>query len=125
MIDDITNSDSFKLLASIVTGGAFVGWFREHRRAKKDAATFSIEFMKLQAAELAAERKRVDDLVGRMAQLEADHSEQRAGYRLALMEKDAEILRLRTELAHYAPRTVVADPTASVTPDTNPGGNPS
>lgn len=117
-LDQLTNTEFFKFVAAVVTGGAFVGWYREHRRAKKDAATFSIEFMKLQAQELAAERVRVDELVRRMADLEAQHAEQRTAYRLALVEKDAEILRLRTELAHYAPRSVVADPSSTVTTTT-------
>lgn len=117
MLETLTNTESFKVIASVITGGAFVGWYREHRRGRKDVMTFTLQRMEQQAAELAAERMRVDQLVNRIANLERDHAMDRAGYREALAAKDitiaeqrAEIDRLKTELSHYAPR-VVSEPT--------------
>lgn len=74
MIDDLTSTEIFKGTMAIITGGAFVGWFREHRRAKKDAYNFAIELLKQQSVELASERARVDKLVEDMAIVKAQHN---------------------------------------------------
>lgn len=63
--ETLTNSDMFKGVASIVTGGAFVGYVRERRRGRKDQNTFALDFMREQS-------KRIDELVQEVADLKAE-----------------------------------------------------
>lgn len=63
-INALTDNDVWKTAASIVTGGAFVGWYRERRRGKKDAYTFAMDLMTQQSV-------RIDALVSEVAELKA------------------------------------------------------
>ena len=109
--ESFTSADIFKAGASLVTGGAIAGWFREHRKAKKDAQSFALEFMREQS-------QRIDKLVTQVAQLEADHiiaskalelSREQVHdlrgevgrYRMEILVKDQEITRLKTALGEH------------------------
>lgn len=98
---DVSNTDMFKLFASVVTGGAFVGWLRERRQARRDTQLFSIEFMREQSSALAKERARVDELIREVAALKVEHREIRAEYRATIVAKDVEIARLNAELHRF------------------------
>lgn len=74
MIDPVIDNSFFRGAMAIITGGAFVGWIRENRKAKKDVYSFAIEMLGQQAAELAAERLRVDALINDMAELRAERN---------------------------------------------------
>lgn len=63
-LDTLTDNDVWKTAASIVTGGAFVGWYRERRRGKKDAYVFAMDLITQQSV-------RIDALVGEVAELKA------------------------------------------------------
>lgn len=102
MLDNLTQTDLFKGLISVVTGGAFVGWYREHRRGKKDAYTFAIEMIKETRAELAQERSRVDNLVKEIAAINAQHNtatEALSMLKQENLELKHENARLKTALA--------------------------
>lgn len=111
MLDDITGSSMFQVLASIITGGAFVGWYREHRKTKQDAQKFSLEFMQKQS-------ERIDKLVVEVADLKAANklsSGELESSRLELarahaeviiekakvVEQEHEITRLKTALGEH------------------------
>ena len=49
---DFSNQEWFKALASIVTGGAFVGWYREYRKGRKDTIGLTIDFIKMQSSRI-------------------------------------------------------------------------
>jgi hypothetical protein len=66
MFDDLTHSTTFQALMSVVTGGAFVGWYREHRKGRKDAYVFAMDL-------LAQQNARIDALVSEVATLKARH----------------------------------------------------
>lgn len=114
MLDNITDTDLFKGIASLVTGGAFVGWYREHRKARKDEQNFALEFMKKQSL-------RIDKLVQEVAELKADNRISQgelessrqllASVRAELLisraetaEANHEIVRLKTALGEYSTR---------------------
>lgn len=96
-IDSITNADMFKGFASIITGGAFVGWYREHRKGRKDAYGFAIEMI----GQLSA---RVDALVMEIAQVKAENT--LAADSLTILRKQYDELkventRLKTALGEH------------------------
>lgn len=104
MLDSMTDTDVFKGLASIVTGGAFVGWYRERRKGKQDAYSFAMEFMNQQAKELAAERLRVDALIIEMATLKALYesaSQATTILKSEIAELKVENIRLKTALGEH------------------------
>lgn len=84
VIEQLTSSEGFKVLASIVTGGAFVGWYREHRKGRKDANAFALEFIREQS-------QRIDKLVQEVAELKAENRSSEK--RLFELMRDHENLR--------------------------------
>lgn len=87
-LDELTNSDMFKGLASIVTGGALVGWFREHRKGRKDAYSFAMDL-------LSQQNLRIDQLVKDFATLQAQYHV--AADALAILEKENTVLRAEND----------------------------
>lgn len=112
MLDNIpTSNTSFQAFMSIVTGGAFVGWYRERRMSKKDERKFTLDFMKTQS-------ERIDTLVSEVAELKAanrvstgelENSRQElARVRAELLvekaqvrELEHEVVRLKTALGEH------------------------
>lgn len=108
MIDALTNSEVFKGIATVITGGAFVGWYREKRRGKKDVYSFAIEMLGQQSTELAAERLRVDRMISDIAELRAERNlvaDQLDRLRTENEELRTEVTRLKTALGEHG-RTI-------------------
>ena len=96
MLDDMINTDGFKAVLSVITGGAFVGWYREHRKGRKDAYTFAMDL-------LGQQNLRIDALVSEVAHLKAKHDV--ATDAVDMLKKEnadlkVECLRLKAELAN-------------------------
>lgn len=94
---DPTDPDVTKGILSIVTGGAFVGWYREHRKGKKDAYTFAMDL-------LSQQNLRIDELVKDMAVMGAKY--QVAADALDILKKEnadlkVENTRLKTALGEH------------------------
>lgn len=58
--------DTDQGVASVLTGGALIAWFREYRKGRKDANNFALHFMQTQS-------ERIDKLVEQVAKLEAEN----------------------------------------------------
>ena len=96
-LDELTSNDGFKAFASIITGGAFVGWYREHRRSKKDAYGFAMDLLQQQ-------NLRIDALVMQVAKLEARVAVEADAVAILKQENEelkAENARLKTALGEH------------------------
>lgn len=96
-IDSLTNNETFKVLATIVTGSAGVAWYRERRKTKKDAYTFAMDL-------LSQQNTRIDSLVKDMARLEARVSSQADAMDILKLENSElkiENARLKTALGEH------------------------
>lgn len=81
----LTDSGAWKTAAGIITGGAFVGWYRERRMGKKDAYGFAMDL-------LAQQSVRIDALVAEVAIIKTQFMHESST--VALLREENETLKM-------------------------------